>query len=39
MEQEGIEAHKHAKNEYGQYPAILTKQTLVDKEFFAGHSG
>ena len=26
MDQNGVEVHKHAKKEQGQYPDILTKQ-------------
>ena len=27
MDRDGVEVHKHAKKEQGQYPAILTEQT------------
>jgi len=46
-ERDGVEVHKHAKNEQGQYPGILTEQAWSIKDllyrrenyFPAGHSG
>ena len=35
MDQGGVEVHKHAKKELGQYQAILTKQAW--EIFLAGH--
>jgi len=29
MDQDGVEVHKRREKNYGQYPAILTKQALV----------
>ena len=31
-----VEVHKHAKKELGQYPAILTEQTLLIKDLLYG---
>jgi len=33
MDRDKVEVHKHAKKEQGQYSAILTEQSLVDKGF------
>jgi len=33
-DQDGLDVHKHAKKEQGQYPAILTKQAWSVKELF-----
>ena len=32
MNQDGVEVHKHAKKEQGQYPAILTEQAWSIKD-------
>ena len=34
MDREGVEVHKHAKKERGQYQAILTEQAWSIKELF-----
>jgi len=45
MDREGVEIHKHAEKERGQYPAIFTEKAhkgliiWLSAEFFAGHSG
>ena len=31
IDRDGFKAYHHAKKEFGQYPAVLTKQTLVNK--------
>ena len=39
MDRDGVEVHKHAKKEQGQYPAILTEQTWsiwLSGKFFCG---
>ena len=38
MDRDGVEVHKHAKKERGQYPAILTSH-LVNKGFIIGLLG
>ena len=39
MDQEEVEVHKLAKNEQGQYPAILTKRTWSIKDLLYGFWG
>ena len=36
MDQDGVEVHKHAKKEQGQYPAILTEQTWLIEDLLYG---
>jgi len=36
MDRDGVEVHKLAKKERGQYPAILTEQTWSIKDLFYG---
>ena len=36
MDRDGVEVHKHAKKELGQYRAILTKQARSIKDLFYG---
>jgi len=33
MDRDGVEVHKHAKKEQGQYPAILTEQAYMYMAF------
>ena len=39
MDQDEVEVHKLAKKEQGQYPAILTEQTLSIKDLLYGSQG
>jgi len=39
MDQAGVEVHKLAKKELGQYPAILTKQAWSIKDLLYGFWG
>ena len=39
MDRDGVEVHKHAKKEQGQYPAILTEQTWSIKDLLYGFRG
>ena len=39
MDQDGVEAHKLAKKEWGQYPAILTEQAWSIKDLLYGFRG
>ena len=39
MDRDGVEVHKHAKKERGQYPAILTEQAWSNKGFIIGLLG
>ena len=39
MARDGVEVHKLAKNERGQYPAILTKQAWSVKDLLYGFQG
>ena len=40
MDRDGVEVHKHAKKEPGQYPAILTEQAcMMNKTFILWLSG
>ena len=36
MDRDEVEVHKHAKNERGQYPAILTEQAWSIKDLLYG---
>jgi len=36
MDQDEVKVHKHAKNEQGQYPAILTEQAWSIKDLLYG---
>ena len=39
MEREGVEVHKLAKKEQGQYSAIFTKQTWSIRDLLCGEPG
>ena len=39
MDRDGVEVHKHAKKERGQYPAILTEQAWSIKDLLYGFWG
>ena len=39
MDRDGVEVHKLAKKERGQYPAILTEQTWSIKDLLYGFRG
>ena len=39
MDRDGVEVHKHAKKEPGQYPAILTGQAWSIKDILYGFRG
>ena len=39
MYQDGVKVHKPAKNEQGQYPAILTEQAWSIKDLLYGFRG
>ena len=39
MDRDGVEVHKHAKKERGQYQAILTEQPWSIKDLFYGFRG
>ena len=39
MDRDGVEVHKHAKKERGQYPAILTEQACSIKDLLYGFQG
>jgi len=39
MDRDGVEVHKLAKKERGQYPAILTEQTWSIKDLLNGFRG
>ena len=39
MDRDGVEAHKHAKKERGQYQAILTEQAWSLKDLLHGKFG
>ena len=39
MDRDGVEVHKHAKKEQGQYPAILTEQTWSIEDLLYGFRG
>ena len=39
MDRDGVEVHKHAKKELGQYQAILTEQARSIKDLLYGFQG
>jgi len=39
MDRDGVEVHKHAKKERGQYPAILAEQAWSIKDLLYGFRG
>ena len=39
MDRRGVEVHKRAKNERGQFPAILTEQAWSIKDLLYGFRG